>query len=179
MDEWKIDDPMMKYQETLVTPEEKVIRERIYAVLPEVVNRMSLNNSSGAELHRKLYDRGLVTRSFVKNQPDYYTLMDSAMRKAKFSNQVTSIYCPMHVQTSTAVEMGVASCQFKAQTVEADSPSSSRVYLSTYKSEVEETGSGFLHPSQMYLQQVVLAQEDGIWKVDAIDLSTSKTVNLD
>lgn len=102
MDEWEIDDPMMKYQETLVTPEEAVVRARIYEALPEVVNRVSLNNSSQDEFAQKLYDRGFVTRSFVDHHPDYYSSMNIAMREAKFSHQVTSIYCPMHVQTSTA-----------------------------------------------------------------------------
>lgn len=51
------------------------------------------------------------------------------------------------------------------------------VYLSTYKSQVDEAGSGFLHPSQVYTQRVELAKDDGVWKIDAIDLGSGDTIN--
>ncbi|HEX9227669.1 MAG TPA: hypothetical protein VF885_13610 [Arthrobacter sp.] len=175
LEPYEIDDPMMEYQESLVTPEEQVIRERIYEAVAEIINSASPNHASRQEFTASMYDRGLVTKRFVELSPPSYGPLNTAMRKADLSRQVTSLYCPMHVQTSSVLDMGWTSCYYKAKILDVNSHA---LQLDSFISILgEDNKDYFLDPfdgrgTRAFLQQrVELAKENGIWKVDSFTLT--------
>jgi hypothetical protein len=165
MDEFELNDPMLEYQETLVTPEEKAIRDRIYEAFPEIINQASPNNTSPQDFSAKLHDRGLITSSFVDHMPPYFGALNEAMRKAELSRRVQSLYCPMHIQTSTALEMGWTTCSYTAQIV--NSTGGPIPYQNFISIVGKENGSYYLGQKDMLQQRVDLVQEDGVWKIAA------------
>ena len=175
MERYEIDDPMMEYQESLVTPEEKLIRERIYEAVAEIINSASPNHASRQEFTASMYDRGLVTKRFVELSPTSYGPLNESMRTAKLSRQVTSLYCPMHVQTSSVLEMGWTSCYYKAKIVDANSHALS---VESFVSLLGEDNKPYFldaldgRGARGFLQQrVELAKENGVWKVDSANLT--------
>lgn len=164
MDEFELNDPMLEYQETLVTPEEEAIRERIYEAFPEIINQASPNNASPQDFAAKLHDRGLITRSFVDHMQPGFGAMNDVMREAELSRRVQSLYCPMHTQGAAALEMGWTMCNYTARIV--NSTGGPIPYQNFISIVGKEYGSYYLGQKDKLQQRVELVQEDGVWKID-------------
>lgn len=159
------DDPMSRYYQSDLSPEEKATQLRIYTFVSEHLNEGSPVHSVRSMVRDKLYVDGVTTSRLQQEDSvaTEWTPHQMDTRNAGFAHQVTGIYCPMRAQTLKALDDGKAHCWYTGNAVKDGEPVGRSAWT-------EATGLVWEDPEEVSRIDVKLAKDGGIYKVDGYNM---------
>jgi hypothetical protein len=147
--------------------DEKAIREKVYAAVPIFMNSAGPQYKDPNGARDELLAKGLITENMAKTQffPDWIPYQKD-INSAQFTVQTQSMFCTLRGQApETVFDRGSMTCYYTRQHVDADG---SRVPIQKYKQSITG-GIGAIDPSEQARIRVKIVEENGVWKIDAIN----------
>lgn len=147
-------------------PEERAFREKAYSVIATYTNSAGPQYKDASGAKDELLSQGMITENMAKTQFfSDWTAMQKDLNAAKFTVQTTGLFCTLRAHSAgTVFDNGVMSCFQTREVVDANGD---RVSFQKYKDQIAY-GMGAIDPDEQLRLTLKLAQENGVWKIDAI-----------
>ncbi|MCH6469890.1 hypothetical protein [Sinomonas terrae] len=145
-----------------LTPEETKARDTIYRVLPVLMNETAAKYASPTGARDELVSQGLITARMASSFATSFTPAQSEVHATGFTVQTTGMECTLHTTAGSALQTGHVFCYLSRQYM---GPDGAPVTDSRWTTAGQP---GAIDPNELANASVTMANEGGVWKVDAV-----------